>query len=268
MTLFIIKTGNYFRLILLQMKIKFFYWIFLFTSFSALNACQKEEGYKNINSFYFPLEELKNGLVYEYQPLNNDSLTPIYWYYKTHQREDTTYLTGTYYEYGLIPFQVIIEELLPKGMWLNSLLLNETDSIGQQQQTSVEVIAGTTFPFEVRDSGGVFLYKVRWTTPANPNVTTTLIKNRRYLGETTYSFGGKEHECVLFDVKELFEYDDKKEGYFEQELDGFEVYAKNIGLVYYRKGIGETVMLEYGLHDRYTMEELEDQFTSNSVIQQ
>ena len=229
-----------------------------------LGACQNEDSYINVRSYYFPFDDLKEGLVYEYQPLNNDSLTPVYWYYRSHQIEDSTYLTGTYYEYDLVPMQIITEELLPKGIWLNSIFLYETDSLGKQLQIPAEVIAGTSFPFEVRDSGGIFLYKVRWTAPSNPNATTTLIKNRRYLGKTTYPYQGEELNCVLFEVKELFEYDDTKEGYFEQEVDGIEIYAKNIGLVYYKKSIGEEVMLEYGLRDQYEMKVLEDQFRQRS----
>ena len=225
-----------------------------------LIACSGNDRTKDIRAYYFPLDDLKEGLVYEYQPLNNDSLTPIYWYYRSHRIEDSTYLTGTYYEFDLIPFQIITEELLPKGMWLNKLFIYETDSLGKQEQIEAEVLAGTSFPFEVRDSGGIFLYKVSWTAPSNPFATTTLIKNRRYVGETTYSINGEEYPCVVFEVKELFELDDKKEGYFEQAFNGVEVYAKNIGLVYYRKGIDDAVMLEYGLRDRYEMSVLEAKF--------
>ena len=96
--------------------------------------------------------------------------------------------------------------------------------------------------------------------PSHPKVETTLIKNRRFMGDTTFVYQGQTHESILFEVRELFERDDQEEGYFEQEFSGIEIYAKDIGLVYYRKEITSELIIEYQLVDQYPMTELEEKF--------
>ena len=156
----------------------------------ALTSC-RGDGVKDIRNHYFPLRELKEGLVYEYQPVGNDSLTPAYWYYRSFFTEDGIFLTKTYYEYELVPLQLSREEVVSNGMLLASLNLYETDSTRRQQKVPAEVLSGSAFPFQVRDSTGVFLYKVRWQPLSDPEATITLIKNRRYVKDTTVVYEGK-----------------------------------------------------------------------------
>jgi hypothetical protein len=227
---------------------------FLLLSILALQSCSRD-GKKDIRDFYFPLKPLQDGLVYEYRPVGADSLTPIYWHYRTLIQDGNVFLTGTYYEFDFIPLQFFREEMVGNGMLLEDLYLYETDTTGKQRQVAVEILAGNTFPFEVRDSGGIFLYKIKWTMPSSPGATTTLIKNRRYLGDTVYVFKNQERQAVVFEVKELFEIDDENEGFFEQQFSGREVYAKGIGLVYFRKEIAKGMKIEYALRDRYPLDE-------------
>ena len=108
------------------------------------------------------------------------------------------------------------------------------------------------------DSSGVFLYKIRWEPPQDSGAVITLIKNRRYLKDTVVNVLGEEREAVVFDVQELLEYD--QNGVFEQRYGGQEVYARGIGLVYYKKSVGDQMRWDYALHRRYPMTELEKQF--------
>ena len=241
--------------------------IFLYlTLFSALSifcfSCQAPDGKKSIRAYYFPLDDLKEGLVYEYESVNNDSLQPLFWYYRSLFQEEGIFLTGTYYghypEVGLVPMQFVREEMISDGMLLADLYLYETDSSGKQQQVPVEKIVDTAFPFEVSEEGGVFLYKIKWTPPSDTLSTITLIKNQRYLRDTSINFQGKEHNAVLFEVKELMEHDHQEEGHLEQQFNGVEIYARNIGLFYYKKEIGDAFTLEYQLKERYPMERLEE----------
>lgn len=213
---------------------------------------------KDIREYYFPLRQLQDGLVYEYAPVRNDSLPPVYWYFRSFVLDTGIYLTSTYYSYELTPAQLVREEMVKNGMLLTNLYLYESDSTGRQQRADAEIIAGSVFPFEVRDSGGVFLYKVRWKPVFSPDVTITLTKNRRYAGDTTFVFQNKRHDCVVFDVRELVE--QEQEGYFEQQFSTVEWYAKGLGLVYYCKNITNQFILEYRLVDRYPMEQLEARF--------
>lgn len=233
--------------------------LFFATLVIGVSSC-RETGPKDIRDYYFPLRDLEEGLVYEYQPVHIDSLTPAYWYYRSFIREDGVFLTGTYYEYGLVPLQLVKEELVRNGMLVQDVYLYDeaADSSGQQKRTTVEVLQGSAFPFEVTDSTGVFLYKIRWEPPQDSGAVVTLVKNRRYLKDTVVQAMGKAHDAVLFKVQELLTYD--KEGVFEQTYGGYEVYAKGLGLVYYDKKIGEGVQLSYALERRYPMNELEKEY--------
>ena len=223
----------------------------------SLTSC-REGGPKDIRDYYFPLKQLEEGLVYEYQPVFQDSLTPVYWYYRSFIREDGIFLTGTYYEYDLIRLQLVREELVRNGMLLQDLFLYETDSTGHQFRATAEVLAGNAFPFEVSDSSGVFLYKVRWEPPIDSGAVLTLVKNRRYLKDSVITFEEKNYDAVVFGVRELLEYD--KDGVFEQAFNGRELYAKGLGLVYYEKEISKDLRLGYRLIVRYPMSQLEDTF--------
>lgn len=230
----------------------------LVLSFFVFISCEKKEETIDIRDYYYPLKALKDGMVYEYRPVHTDSLTPVYWYYRSLFNEQGKFLTGTYYEEDLIPQQFVKEEMIHNGMLLDEIKLLVSDSTGAQSPIPVEILSGSVYPFSVKDNGGIFLYKIKWEYPIDPPTATTLIKNRRYLGDTTLTFANKSYDCVAFEVKELLEQD--QEGYFEQEYTGMEFYAKGIGLVYYKKQITASISLEYQLTDRYPMTTLEEKF--------
>lgn len=229
-----------------------------------INACTSD-GKRKIQSYYYPLEDLKEGLVYEYQPINNDSLSVDYWYYRSLEKDGFTYLTANYYDESFTVQQFLREEVVSNGMLLDDMYLYAFDTLGKQVQVPVEILSGSTFPFEVDEKeGGVFLYKVKWIVAPEPLTTATLIRNRSFLGDTTYVHKDKEYPCVAFEVRELVESFIEGDGYAEPEFKGIEFYAKNIGLVYYRKQVSENFTVEYELVDRYDMDILEEKF-KNSI---
>lgn len=222
-------------------------------------SCETEHGdQRNIRKFYFPVTELDDGLVYEYQPLNNDTFPPVYWYYRNAQQKDGLYLVGTAYSPELLPVQLITEAVVSNGMLLEDMYLFVNDSLGGQIQVPVEIQSGSAFPFLVKDSSSVFLYKVKWSLPDSPTVSTTLIKNRRFLGDTTFVYNEEVYPAVQFSVKELIE--QRAEGSLEIEYEGVEIYAKDLGLVYYKKEIQAGFTQEYALVKTYPMTDLEAKF--------
>jgi hypothetical protein len=145
-------------------------------------------------------------------------------------------------------------------MVLEDLFLFEEDTsgTGQQYQIPVEIVQDDVFPFRVQKDGGIFLYHVQWEPPADPGANLALIKNRRYEGDTTFVFQGKKYDAIVFSVKELVSYD--QNGVLEQQYDGQEIYAKGLGLVYYRKKISDALNLRFRLSERYPMQQLEEKF--------
>lgn len=226
----------------------------------SLQACQSGDGYRDIRNYYFPLKSLESGLVYEYEPLGISPNGTAYWYYRSLIDGDEVNLTGTYYEQELIPQQLSNERMTGAGMVLQDLFLYENDSSDAevQIQIPVEVIEDDVFPFRVKENGGIFLYHIRWQPPQDSGATIELIKNRRYLGDTSIIFQDKKYDAIILGLKELAAYD--KEGVLEQEYSGREVYAKGLGLYYYSKRISEDLHLRYQLKDRYPMERLEEKF--------
>ncbi len=220
------------------------------------------DGKRNIRAYYFPIADLEEGKVYEYQPLGEDSLGVDYWYYRSLKQDGNLYFTGNYYDASFVVKQFFREEMVANGMLLDDMYLYASDSMGQQLRVPVAIEANNAFPFEVSDSSGIFLYKIKWYQTADSTESITLIRNRRFLGDTTYLYQNKKYDAVQFEVRELLEGYTQGEGYIEPEYDGLEIYAKGIGLVYSRKNISETFKLEYELKDIYSMEELEKKFSA------
>lgn len=239
---------------------KVIYLFFIGVILLSLQACQSGDPYRDIRNYYFPLKTLESGLVYKYEPLGISPNGTAYWYYRSLIDGDEVNLTGTYYEKELIPRQLSNERMTDAGMVLQDLFLYETDSSNtdQQIQTAVEIIEDDVYPFRVKENGGIFLYHIRWQPPQDSGATIELIKNRRYLGDTTITFQDKNYDALIFELKELVSYD--KEGVLEQQYEGREIYAKGLGLYYYSKKISDDLHLRYQLKDRYPMERLEEQF--------
>lgn len=228
-------------------------------------ACQIEQK-RNIEAYYLPLKDLKDGLVYEYQSTNPDTFPPYYWYYRTIKQGSSTFLTGMYYDYKFMPQQLIRQLKVSNGMLLEEAFIYETDSSGYQIQIPMEISNGNSFPFEVKDSLGVFLYHTSWQS-ALDNSKITVIKNRRFVSAITYDFQGKRYPAIEFSIRELVEHD--KEGVLAVELIGKEIYAKGIGLVYVEKSaIQGNYQQTYRLFDRYEMSILEQKFALSNNNQQ
>jgi len=226
----------------------------------CLAACNRSDK-KNIRDFYFPLKQLKEGTVYAYESLQNDSLIDTtYWYYRSFISDSAIFLTGTYYGSFPEPQQFVREEMVRNGMLLNDMYLYVSDSTGKQQPVPTTILSGSVFPFEVSDSGGVFLYKVQFAFPTNSTDTITLIKNRRYLGDTTYTVQNELAQAVVFDLRELIESGNSQQGYVEPRYGGKEIYAKGKGLVYSEKQVNAELKLANRLVFTCTMEALEDIF--------
>ena len=223
-----------------------------------LGACQNHDGKRNIRDYYFPIDHLENGTVYEYHPVDQDSFPIEYWYYRTQKTDTATYFTANYYDQQFIVRQFSNEVVVDNGTLLHSYFLYEFDSTGLQYQKPAEILSSNAFPFEVRDSGGIFLLKLNWVHQEDPPIYTTLIRNRMYAGSTSYEYQGKTYDCVVFELKELV--DDFNNGHWERQYNGLEIYAKGLGLVYYKKEIEKDFVLEYALKDTFSMDELERRY--------
>ena len=234
--------------------------LFIFLAFAFLSCDEK----KHIKDYYFPIESLEKGMVYEYHSTGDVPLGPIYWYYYGTQEGRTKFLNGVYAEADFIPRQIIKEEFTKYGILLDSVSLVTPDSTGAMIKKEGEVQVANVFPFSVVDNGGIFLYKVKFDFPEEGN-SATLIKNRQFENDSTWLFDNKLYDCIQFNVKELIEYGNDQEGYTEPGFSGEEYYLKSIGLVHYKKRTEEGDFMEYTLLKRYPLEEA-DPFLRQSLL--
>ncbi|MCU0347188.1 MAG: hypothetical protein MUC59_09595 [Saprospiraceae bacterium] len=224
---------------------------------ALLGACTTDpKGLHNIEAFYYPLSDLQDGMVYEYEPLGHENDPPVYWYYKSMIQDGKAYLLGTSYGPAFSPDQFVREERVENGMVLNDFYVYELDSLGKSQQVKATVEAANVFPFEVKPLGSTLLTSLNW--PLGDTSSITLVRNRQYDSDTTFSFQGKQVDAVKFNTRELV--DQESEGHLELEFGGMEIYGKKLGLVYFRKDVSGQRRIEYQLKARYSMAEFEEKF--------
>ncbi|MCB0704931.1 MAG: hypothetical protein KDC34_06455 [Saprospiraceae bacterium] len=225
--------------------------------FWLASSCTKQDP-SYLKPYYFPLDSLYDGQVYEYRSVGDTLDPPYYWFYRTIEQEGHTYLTGMYYNEFFQPGQLVREEAVESGMLLEDCFLFETDSVGLQHQVPAEVGEASVFPFETSGVGSVYVFSISYSMEADSGAVTSFFRNRQYMGDTSVLFKDKEYHAVQFYVRELVDIED--EGHTEHEFDGLEIYAKGLGLFYSRKNINADFVLEYELFDRYPMTELEAKF--------
>ena len=232
----------------------------IFAAFAALIflSCGGENNFRNLESFYFPIQKLGDGLVYEYRNPQHDSVAPFYHYFRNVKKGDSIFLVGMQYNYLFEPQQLTVEEKISNGMLLTESILYQNDSTGKQVAMPMEIEVGSVFPFKIKDENGVFVYNVKWHEATDSSKFTRLIRNRSYVSDTSFVFEGRGHPAVKFLVREKVESFD--EGFVEHEFNTHEIYAESLGLVYYRKEVTPQLVIEYQLTDTYPMSDLEAKF--------
>ena len=225
---------------------------------SVLISCQPSDGERNIEAYYFPLNKLKKGKVYEYQSIGNEYDPPMYWHYKSIKQDGSHYLLGTGYDPEFSPDQFVREEKVSNGMMLADLTVYEkTDSTTNKSSSQATINAGNVFSFFLKKPANVLLTSISWESKLD-SARINLIRNRQYDSDTVIVFNNKEIPAIKFNTIELIEHD--KEGRLPLEVDGMEVYAKGIGLVGLQKNITEDYQLKYELKEIHTMKEFEEKF--------
>lgn len=222
-----------------------------------LFSCQKSLKDPGFLKYYYPLEDLREGLVYEYHPVNNDSLPVNYWYFRVHTVDGSDFLTGNNYDANFEVQQFVREKVEWEGVELVDFILYRTLPDGKQEKIDVEIVKNEIFPSYTLDSLKNYTMKLKWDLPKEEGTFMTIEREKKYYAKSEYPFDGKNLECVVFELKEHIEHFIEDDGYLEPEYPGIEIYAKGIGLVYYKKVLGVGVEVEYKLERKYSMEEFE-----------
>jgi len=240
--------------------------IFFLSLIVILISCGSKPDYLDLSKYYFPYQLLEEGLVYEYESVNSDSLTKEYWFHKSVKDENGWHHTGNYYDQNFMIRQFYREKIYETGAVFEDYFLYVTDSTGKEERIEAEISSPNGFPFQLKDSTSILVTKLSWLFSETPKHKTTLIRNKQYAGGVNYRFKGEDKEAIQFSLKELI--DDETEGHLEAQYSGLEIYAKDIGLVYYQKEVNESLQLQYQLVDIYPMKELEAKFNTLNEVQE
>ena len=237
---------------------RFFTFGLLLTSLVLLFSCN-DDGRRDIRDYYFPVDSLSHGLVYAYTAQAGDTSDRSYWYYHSFHRDSGVFLAGTQYGRYFDIRQIVREKIVSNGSLARNVYLYQLDTLTEKSITIPTTISATNlFPFKVKDSLGVFLFRLEYSPPEAPDATIYLIRNRRFLGDgPDFEFNGQTYPTIRFGLKEVIGHDE--DGTAEVEGNGEEWYAKGLGLVYYRKQFGKNgeVELAYKLTETFPMTELE-----------
>jgi hypothetical protein len=233
----------------------------LFIVYSLLaSGCGK----KNIREYYYPLTQLREKpMVYEYAFKTRDTTVRLYTYFQTVVQGDSISFVSTEYDPN---FQVLMmrrEQMLSNGMKLQDLRYFGSDSTGKALEMKAAVTGGAVFPFEVKDSNGVFVNIIKYRDPKDSTHETTLTRNLRFLRTTTYEYKNQKYDALEFQKNEEQAERDLKHGGWQHVFKVKEIYAKGLGLVYSIRAVTEEDTLEIILMDTYPMDELEKKFKTH-----
>ncbi|MDX1684803.1 MAG: hypothetical protein R3275_06155 [Saprospiraceae bacterium] len=198
-----------------------------------------------METYYFPLSDLEEGKVYVYESMAEAKLADEVWYYKSLNKDGETYLIGQFYRPDWRVQQVVIEKKTDLGMITDSVKLFFADTTGRDIPVEVDVINRAAFPF-YRNPDDTLLYKIRWTDPQS-SLEYTLDRRRIYAGDTSITFNGRSVPAIRFNVQEDLETFYSHDGATYSGWQGEEIYALDIGLVYYKKEIGDPFTKEFRL---------------------
>ncbi|MTB49480.1 hypothetical protein [Lewinella sp. W8] len=195
------------------------------------------EGPRDVRDFYFPVRPLEDGRVYAYE---NTGTLPgpdmEYTYYLGVDVDTALYLSVTRYGPDLSPQQQGREEITNDAVELRELTLFTTDSAGISAPIPTELIHDRTFPFYVDEATSeAYGYRIRFVAPDQPEVVNYVTLNRYFAGDTTVTVMGESYPAIRFNLEGEVSLRDPEEGDISPTFSGYEIYARGLGLVEYRR---------------------------------
>jgi hypothetical protein len=229
----------------------------LFFGLLFTTSCGLFDDSTSIKSFYFPIKKLKNGLIYAFQPVGADSAAVEYWYVRSEKRDGNWWLMSQYYQPDFSLGQNVVEQIFDDGAVAKQVFLYENDSIsGKARQIPTKISDGNMFPFLAKDSTEIYRFALDWQPDSTRKTTIFLKRTRRFSGSgEPFFFKNNKIETVRFALREII--GNAGEGNAEIEGAGEEIYAKNLGLVAYKKEYRGGLKLNFRLIDTFRMPELE-----------
>jgi len=196
------------------------------------------------SAYYLPVEALpEEGSVYTYRNLTDTTAGPEIW---RHRRKGDGLIESINYGPDGEVVQRQYDRVVYNGVFTDSLQLYYVDTAGIRNQINVAILSGSRFPFQPGDSTKVWLTHLDWKQPQD-SLHIVLQRRRKCIGDTTWVFNGKTIPAVRFRTEDTFE--TERDGWTTSVWTGEEIYAKGIGLVYYKRRIADKLSLEFELEE-------------------
>ena len=218
-------------------------------------GCGTDETTESARFFYFDSLLIGGGgKIFVYEPVNDQLHPPEIW----HRRFSGGFHASHIYSAKLTPegeFEMkTTENVAQTGATLTRLefFYREEQSIEDLSHDSAVTIRAvitepTTFLFGPPDSTVAVKYQVEYIEPGPDSIRVILTRLRRFVNSETYKLNGTTYPAMRYVVSETLE--TETEGFTTTSWQTQEIYAKGIGLVYYRKEINPDFILEYRLKE-------------------
>ncbi|HJW31490.1 MAG TPA: hypothetical protein VJ508_19810, partial [Saprospiraceae bacterium] len=201
----------------------------------VIQGCKSgQESVTGQAAFYFDLDAFPaGGVTYFYENKLDSLANPEIWHY---EKSAPGHLTSINYDPQGRIVQKQFDRIVGNGVLTDSLVLYAYDSTGTEQRIPVKVIANNRLPFDAVDSTKVWLMQLDWQQPKD-SLHCVLERRRRFLGYTEWMFNGKKLPAARFRTEDKFE--TERDGWTTSVWNGEEIYARSLGLVYYKRKISE-----------------------------
>lgn len=239
---------------------RYFIYCFIIVAMASCKPSQPQApATKNLQSYYYPVESLRKGLVYAYESM--DTLRPPYYEYfiVVDDSASNRYLVSNYYNAAFQQSNLRRERILPDGMWLEEMRFFYPNSSGKLESIIPTIKDRVVFPFVATPSDSLsYRMSLEYTLPDANESHNTVLRDRFIKGFEDYTYKNKVYQCVRTEVKSYEEFTARKGGgYGKEESITEELYAEGLGLVYTKRTVKGQIVAEYRLRETMTMEDFE-----------
>lgn len=214
-----------------------------------LSSCSdRVDTTEDLSIYYVPIDSIgERGIRYIYRSLADTTLDQEVWEYA---KTSENHITSINYDHNQQVVQKQYERIVESGVLIDSLILYFNDEGGRIISYPVRILSPHRFPFAARDSSQVWLTQLEWWQPGD-SLHVVLERRRRFDGDTTWSWQGQSIPAIKFKTVDKFE--TEQDGWTSSQWTGTEIYAKNIGMIYYKRDISKHLRLEFELDQKISV---------------
>ena len=219
-----------------------------------------------LKSYYYPLANLKEGLVYEY--VNDSTKQPDhYWFFKTVEDEaGNWFLVSTRYNNQFAQDQLVREQVFANGTVCQDYrFFTENPSTHQTDVFNAQLIQTTMFAFDLPiKPNEVHRFQIQFDLPSydpankeNLLMNYKITRDRAFAKFDTVEYQDKKLPAAIFNNLDYMAIKDSLKG-GAWTIDSSRVseqYVQNIGLVKLTKQLPSGQISSVKLAKQYTMEE-------------